>query len=100
MTANDIQELMTLLGNHSSKWNGIGTALGFLPGELNTIEADLTLMVKDAPRSYLKRVLEKWVEWPNDEHDIKPTLSSLCKALRSGLVGLGALATKVENHFD
>ena len=99
MTENDIQGLMSILGNHSNKWDAIGGALKFLPGELNTIGADLTLMVKDAPRSYLKRMLELWVMWPNEEHDIKPNLSSLCKALRSGTVGLGALAIDVEKSF-
>ena len=89
---------MEKLGRYSSKWRGLGTALGFLYADLDTIEGKQALM-KGAPRSYLEDMLNQWVMWPNDDYNAKPTLDSLYEALRSTHVGLGALAIKLKESF-
>ena len=95
MKSDDIGKLMVILGNYSYKWNEIGMSLGFLPGELNVIKGNPTLLT-GAPRSYLQTLLQDWVMWPNEAHSTPPTRSSLCNALRGRLVGLGALANDIE----
>ena len=85
---------MKLLINHSYKWRNIGLALGFTHPELNLIEHNPILMF-NAPSSYLVALLGQFVEWPNEDHENYPTLKKLCEALRSSIVGLGALAIKV-----
>ena len=98
MKSDDIGDLMEILGNYSNKWNEIGMSLGFSPGELDVIKGNPALF-NDAPRSYLQRLLKDWVMWPNEAHDTRPTLSSLCNALRGRLARLGALANDVEKSF-
>ena len=95
LTDGHIPDLMKKLGDYSSHWNEIGLALRFSAAELKTITDNITLLT-GSPQSWMKAMLTMWVRWPTEKHRTKPTLSSLCKALRSGLVGLGALANKVE----
>ena len=72
MKSNDIGKLMEILGNYSNKWNEIGMSLGFLPGELDVIKGNFTLLT-GAPRSYLQTLLQDWVMWPNEAHSSQPT---------------------------
>ena len=73
--------------------------LGFIQPELNQIGAMPSLFTT-APKSYLTELLSQWVQWPTVKHPTKPTLSTLCEALRSSSVGLGSLAEQVEKGND
>ena len=89
---------MDLIHNFSDKWDYIGLGLGFIQPELNQIRA-MPLLLTTAPKSYLTELLSQWVQWPTENHPTKPTLSTLCEALRSSSVGLGSLAELVEREM-
>ena len=94
----DLVHLMRLLRNYSTKWDMIGLSLGFIQPELNTI-SDMPKLFAGATVSYLQELLSQWVQWPTADHPYDPTLGALCTALRSCLVGLGALAKEVEKEM-
>ena len=88
----DVSYLMGCLSQHLHKWEVIGTALHFLPGELENI--------KHSPQATtlqqrLNAVLCQWVQWPTTAHSQTPTMEILRDALRSDLVGLGAVANQL-----
>ena len=92
MRDKDVGFLMGYLCQHSYKWEVIGTALHFLPSELENIRHSpqaTTLKLR------LKEVLCQWVQWPTTAHSQTPTMEMLCDALRSDLVGLGAVANQL-----
>ena len=95
---NDITILLKLLSNSSDKWNNIGIELGFLISELRQIRLSQSLLT-GAPQSYLKALLQQWLDWPTDIHPDPPTLKALCSALRSSLVGQGCLADELEGKM-
>ena len=95
LTERDVVNLLHLLQCYSFKWNEIGLSLGFITPELNTI-SKMPLLLVGAPTSYLQELLSQWVQWPTASHSTRPTLESLCGALRSSLVGLGSLADQVK----
>ena len=95
LTESDIPQLMEKLAPHADKWWEIGTALKFLPYELRLIRASPLLMY-GAPASFLDEMLSKWVQWsPETMHAKYATIADLRQALRSQLVGLGALSETV-----
>ena len=64
---------------HSAKWREIGISLGFLPQELQEIQA-IPLLLSDAPRSFLSAMLADWLQWaPRDDR------GSTCFATLEGL---------------
>ena len=72
--------------------------LRFQPGELNSIEAKLTLM-QGAPLSWLSAMLSEWLQWaPGDGRGSAnfATLEGLKRALSDS--GLGA--TSLELHIS
>ena len=92
----NIGELHKLLSGHDYKWNGIAGCLGLQYGEIQAI-------LKDNPigtvSEHLLTTLNRWVE--NKAGNKKPpTLEVICKALRSSVVGLGAVANSVEASFS
>ena len=92
MRDKDVGFLMGHLCQHSYKWEVIGTALHFLPGELENIRHSprvTTLQLR------LKEVLCQWVQWPTTAHSQTPTMEMLRDALCSDLVGLGAVASQL-----
>ena len=94
MKDEDVSYLMGFLCDHSYKWDVIGTALHFLPGELENIRHSpqaTTLQQR------LNVVLCQWVQWPTTAHSEIPTMEVLLKALRSAQVGLGAVAYQLYN---
>ncbi len=94
METGDVTFLMRFLHNYSYKWNDIGLVLGFHYGELKGIE-------QQSPKSdLLREVLNRWSEWPDEDHSGVPTMEKLRDALRSGTVGLGALANKLYEQRD
>ena len=95
LTENDIVALLNLMHNFSDKWYDIGIGLGFAPSELNQIRSKPSLFM-EAPVRFLTQLLSQWVQWPTARHHSKPTVRLLCEALRSSLIGLGALAENVE----
>lgn len=95
LTENDVFALLNLMRNFSDKWYDIGIGLGFAPSELNQIRSKPSLFM-EAPVSFLTQLLSQWVQWPTARNHSKPTVRLLCAALRSSLIGLGALAESVE----
>ena len=90
VTDKDVGFLMGYLCQHSSEWGDIGTALHFLPGELKNIRHN-----HQEVQQCLKEVFCQWVQWPTTAHPQTPTIEMLRDALRSDLVGLGAVANKL-----
>ena len=86
----DVGFLMGFLCQYSYKWKDIGTALHFLPGDLENINHNH----QDVQQS-LNAVLCQWVQWPTTAHPQTPTMEMLRDALRSDLVGLGAVANQL-----
>ena len=89
MRDKDVGFLMCYLCHHSYKWEAIGTALHFLPGELENIRHSPQVIT---PQQHLNAVLCQWVQWPTTAHPQTPTMGMLRDALLSDLVGLGAVA--------
>ena len=98
MSDKDLFHLMRLLKDYSTKWETIGLSLGFIQPELNIISGMSKLLV-EAPVSYLRELLSQWIQWPTEKHQNNPTLEALYTALRSDLVGLGALAEEVKKEM-
>ena len=86
----DVGFLMGYLCPYSHKWGDIGTALHFLSGELKNIYRN-----HQEVQQCLKEVLCQWVQWPTAAHSQTPTIEMLRDALRSDLVGLGAVANQL-----
>ena len=84
--------------NHLRKcayeWQEIGYSLNFQHFEVKEIKETFP---NAGPRQLMRELMEKWCEWPNEDHPDHPTLDKLCGALRSGLVGFGALANTIES---
>ena len=98
LTERDIATLLNLMHNFSDKWHEIGLGLGFVPSELRQIRSNPTLIMH-APASFLRMLLEQWVQWPIMDHPTRATLKALCEALRGSLVGLGSLAELIEREL-
>lgn len=98
LTERDIATLLNLMHNFSDKWNEIGLGLGFVPSELRQISSNISLFMS-APASFLRTLLEQWVQWPTKEHPTKSTLEALCEAMRGSLAGLGSLAEQLERKL-
>lgn len=77
------------------KWRLIGTALNFLPQELDTIQAEHASMV-DSNKHNLVNMISVWV-LKNQPHTTPPTVNALAKALASETVGLGKLASQLKS---
>ena len=90
---NDLNFLQTFLHDYSDMWYEIGLQIGFRDGELKAITGDKV-------ERKLREMLLKWVHWPTGGHPKPPTLSSLCSALRSPVVGLGNLADKLTEQYS
>ena len=88
MDNTDVGFLIEYLTRYSRKWKLIGSALHFLPDELETISIKHSIQER-----CLFEVLSLWVKWPTAAHSQVPTLEMLCDALRSDWVELGALAS-------
>ena len=80
--------LCHILELHASKWREIGQYLGFLPGELDNIQAAPFLMQK-APVSWLNAMLEKFLN-RGDTINYPATLSVLNDALNKAGFGVTA----------
>ena len=92
LTDKDYLKLFTQLGEYAAQWRAIGTCLGFLPGELDIIQAQPMLLVQ-GPKGYLGAMLSSWLQWaPRDGRESKDfaRLSALKHA--AGTAGLGRTA--------
>ena len=98
LTERNIAEIFELIHTYSSKWEMIGLQLKFAPSELDYIRG-MPLLLTEAPASFLKELLSRWIQWPTLRHPTKPTLRALCTSLRSSSVGLGRLADEVEREM-
>ena len=88
----DINFLKAVLQNYAYKWRDIGLALDFHPGQLENISQSLP---RATTQQLLTELLIQWSQWPTEDHLDVPTLERLCDALRSRLVGLGAVANNL-----
>ena len=80
------------LNPHASQWQAIGQHLGFLPEELNAIQAK-PLLLAGAPKSHLNDMLASWLQWaPGDARGSTScaTLSGLKSAVDKAGFGLTA----------
>ena len=92
LSERDLPSVMRELKKHAAKWKEIGLHLGFLPGELDNIEAKPSLS-QGAPVSWFGAMLQEWLQWaPMDRRGSTSfaTLNDLKVAL--GETGLGASA--------
>ena len=97
MKKGNIQSLMKHLRQCASKWKDVGYSLNFQGWEMDSIRDTFP---RATPQELMRELMEKWCEWPNDDHPNRPTLEKLCGALRSGTVGYGALANTIEGERD
>ena len=89
LTDKHLPALFRRLKKHASKWKEIGMHLGFLPGELDNIEARPTL-IRGAPVSCLGAA---WMQWaPGDSRGSTEfaTLDDLKASLRDADLGAAA----------
>ena len=92
LTERGLPTLLHQFKTHAAKWREIGIHLGFLPGELDNIEARPNLS-QGAPVSWFGAILESWLQWaPGDNRGSTnfATLEDLKDALSEA--GLGASA--------
>lgn len=85
-------ELLRQLSTCAHKWKEIGSYLGFLPGELDKIQA-APINIPEAPMSWLSNMLAEWLEWAPGDVRGCATLNSLKVALRAA--GFGKTAKKL-----
>ena len=85
----DVGFVIDRLHMHTNKWREIGLSLDFQHAELEGIRQSSPAATT---QQLLSIVLSQWAQWPMADHPNVPTMEKLCDALRSGLVGLGALA--------
>ena len=79
------------LVKHSHMWKDIGTHLGFLPSELDNIQARPALW-NTAPKSWLREMLAEWLKWaPGDERG--STNIATVEELRNALDKAGLAST-------
>ena len=97
LTMKDLRTLLTVLHGATTQWEFIGLALGFDPEDLKIIEQTPTLIPK-GPVAYLKEMLHQWLKWCPPNHD-RPTISSLCEALRDPNVGNERLADTLKDKL-
>ena len=88
--------LLRQLRIHEAKWREIGVYLGFLTGELASIEAR-PYLAQSAPGSWFVAMLEDWLQWaPEDGRGstsfatLEGLMDALCQA------GLGASASNLQ----
>lgn len=92
----DVATLVECLSPSANKWRAIGLQLGFLPGELDNISGDVTLLTQ-GPVALLTKMFQDWVQWtPQTSHKCNATEQALLIALCSRTVGLGADAEKLK----
>ena len=97
LTTKDLHTLLTALHEATTKWELIGLALGFNPEDLKIIEQTPTLIPK-GPLAYFQEMLHQWLKWCPPNHS-RPTVSSLCEALRSPTVGNECLADTLKDQI-
>ncbi len=91
----DHPRLLEKLNLHSAKWREIGSNLGFLPSELDNIQAR-PLLLATAPKSFLHELLAEWLQWaPGDSRGSSDfaTREYLREALNKA--GLGKIAGSI-----
>ena len=95
MGQEQLTDLMEFLVDYAYKWRYIGVALRFKSQDLDNIQA-CPLLVHDSPKSYLTRLLEEWL-LKKFKHTLSPTIDNLKKALNSQTVGMGSLASELQD---
>ena len=84
-------KLFQILTNHSTQWKEIGTHLGFLPSELDDIQAR-PLLLCNAPKSWLSKMLEEWLQWTLGDRRGSTSIATV-EALRDALNQAGCAVT-------
>ena len=86
LTESHLPKLLEKLNIHACKWRDIGLQLGFLPGELDNIQARPFLM-QSAPESWLGAMLTEWLQRAPDDTRGSSSLKSLTHALSKCGIG-------------
>ena len=89
--------LFEKLTKHAPHWRDIGERLGFTHSELENIQTQPLLLLDGAPRSWLREMLAKWLQWaPGDNRGSRDfaTLEALKSALSEA--GLAAAANDLQ----
>jgi hypothetical protein len=89
LTIDDLARVQRAVWEGRSKWDNIGLELGLTAGTLDAIKKTNHHVVEDCFRETLK-------QWLMRSSDLKPTSSSLAKALKSPTVGLAQLAEDIK----
>ena len=82
------------LSLHATKWREIGTHLGFHQEELDTIESK-PLLLREAPKSWLREMLSEWLEWAPGDGRGNATLSLLKVAVKKSGLARTALSLQL-----
>ena len=93
LTESYLLKLLEKLNIHACKWRDIGLQLGFLPGELDNIQARPFLM-QTAPESWLGAMLTEWLQRAPDDTRGSSSLKSLMHALSK--CGIGIINFNIE----
>ena len=72
---------------HRAKWREIGSLLGFLPNELDNIQAR-PLLLSNAPNSWLDAMLAEWLQWAQEDSRGSTNFATL-EGLREALYKAG-----------
>ena len=84
-------EISAQLGKHSAKWREIGAHLGFLQGDMDTIQA-LPSMTIQGPKRCLDEMLAQWLQSaPGDRRGSKDVAK--LSTLKSALIAAGFART-------
>ena len=86
LTESHLPKLLEKLNIHACIWRNIGLQLGFLPGELDIIQARPFLM-QSAPESWLGAMLTEWLQRAPDDTRGSSSLKSLTHALSKCGIG-------------
>ena len=98
LSESHLPELLSKLNDHACSWRDIGMHLGFRKGELDNIAAN-QLLLSESPKSWLKEMLSKWLQWaPGDSRGSNAfaSMESLKCALDKS--GLARTAHEIESH--
>ena len=83
LTEAHLPQLLIQMTQNACEWKQIGYLLGFHTGEINSIVGQPQLL-KGAPDSWLRALLEKWLQWAPGDKRGSTEYASL-KALKRAL---------------
>lgn len=80
LTEMDLKNVLIIVKSVASRWYDVGIHLGFLDGELKTIQ-NMPLLLPEGVNGFLREMLSQWLKWAPPKHKL-PTKECLAAALR------------------